>query len=63
MNHCSGGPAIDSFDMLTAIQNWVEKGAAPDAVLAKAGPTTPWVTDLPTRANLARQRARGSGSI
>jgi feruloyl esterase len=42
MTHCSGGPATDSFDPLTAIQDWVEKGVAPDAMLAKAGATSPW---------------------
>lgn len=35
MGHCGGGPAaLDQFDMLTAIVNWVEKGTAPDAVPA-----------------------------
>ncbi len=42
MAHCSGGPATDGFDPLTAIQDWVEKGAAPDTLLAKAGAATPW---------------------
>jgi feruloyl esterase len=36
MNHCSGGPSTDSFDMLPQLVNWVEKGVAPDAVIAKA---------------------------
>lgn len=36
MNHCSGGPALDQFDMLTPLVNWVEKGQAPDSVLASA---------------------------
>jgi poly(3-hydroxybutyrate) depolymerase len=36
MNHCAGGPATDQFDMLTALVNWVEKGQAPDRVLASA---------------------------
>ncbi len=36
MNHCSGGPATDQFDMLTPLVNWVEKGQAPDAVTANA---------------------------
>ena len=36
MNHCSGGPATDQFDMLTPLVNWVEKGQAPEAVVAKA---------------------------
>jgi hypothetical protein len=36
MNHCSGGPTTDQFDMLTALVNWVEKGQAPDRVIATA---------------------------
>ncbi len=36
MNHCAGGPAaLDSFDMLGAVVNWVENGVAPDSVVAK----------------------------
>jgi hypothetical protein len=34
MAHCGGGPSLDHFDMLTAVVNWVEKGTAPDSVLA-----------------------------
>ncbi len=37
MNHCSGGPATDQFDLLTPLVNWVEKGQAPDRVIASAG--------------------------
>jgi feruloyl esterase len=36
MNHCSGGPSTDQFDMLTPLVNWVEKGQAPDSVVATA---------------------------
>jgi feruloyl esterase len=36
MNHCGGGPATDKFDMLTALENWVERGKAPDSVPAEA---------------------------
>ncbi len=36
MGHCSGGPATDQFDMLSALVNWVEKGQAPDQVIASA---------------------------
>ena len=36
MNHCSGGPATDQFDMLTPLVNWVEKGVVPDSVIASA---------------------------
>ncbi|MEO6817928.1 MAG: tannase/feruloyl esterase family alpha/beta hydrolase, partial [Edaphobacter sp.] len=34
MSHCGGGPSLDHFDMLTAVVNWVEKGTAPNAILA-----------------------------
>lgn len=34
MNHCGGGPALDNFDALTAITQWVEQGKAPDSMLA-----------------------------
>ena len=34
MAHCGGGPSLDHFDMLTAVVSWVEKGTAPDAVIA-----------------------------
>lgn len=37
MNHCSGGPATDQFDMLTKLVSWVEGGSgAPDTVTANA---------------------------
>ena len=36
MNHCSGGPATDQFDMLTPLVNWVENGEAPSSILASA---------------------------
>ncbi len=34
MNHCSGGPAADQFDLLTPLVQWVEQGVAPQAVPA-----------------------------
>lgn len=34
MAHCGGGPSLDHFDMLSAVVNWVEKGHAPDSVIA-----------------------------
>jgi hypothetical protein len=34
MSHVSGGPATDQFDVLTAIQDWVEQGKAPDRIVA-----------------------------
>jgi feruloyl esterase len=34
MNHCSGGPGTDNFDMLTALEQWVEHGVAPARLVA-----------------------------
>jgi feruloyl esterase len=35
MNHCAGGPATDAFDGLTALQDWVENGRAPEHLRAR----------------------------
>ena len=35
MYHCRGGESLDNFDLLTALVDWVEKGTAPDSVVAK----------------------------
>ena len=34
MLHCGGGPGPNTFDMLTALETWVEQGRAPDSVIA-----------------------------
>jgi feruloyl esterase len=34
MTHCSGGNGTDTFDPVTAIVNWVEKGKAPETLPA-----------------------------
>jgi feruloyl esterase len=40
MLHCSAGPSLDQFDLLTAVVNWVEKDKAPEQVVA-TGPAFP----------------------
>ncbi|WP_257450565.1 tannase/feruloyl esterase family alpha/beta hydrolase [Archangium lipolyticum] len=43
VNHCAGGAGADSVDLLTALENWVEKGVAPSQaglVAAKLNPQT-----------------------
>jgi feruloyl esterase len=35
MHHCSGGPGLNDFDALTALENWVERGAAPNRLIAR----------------------------
>jgi feruloyl esterase len=34
MAHCSGGPGPNTIDMQTALEQWVERGIAPDVVIA-----------------------------
>jgi feruloyl esterase len=34
MNHCQGGPGTDNFDKMSAIEEWVAKGSAPDKIIA-----------------------------
>jgi hypothetical protein len=40
MTHCAGGPSTDRFDMLTAIDDWVEHGRPPERIIA-TGKTFP----------------------
>jgi feruloyl esterase len=68
MHHCAGGPGPNSFDMLTQLETWVEKGVGPTAVIASHTAATP---AAPARVDRTRplcpypQVARyiGSGSI
>jgi feruloyl esterase len=34
VNHCAGGDGPSSFDMLSALEEWVERGKAPDRIVA-----------------------------
>jgi Tannase and feruloyl esterase len=34
MGHCGGGEGPNTFDMVTALEQWVEQGRAPDRILA-----------------------------
>ena len=34
VGHCSGGPGPDTIDPITAIESWVEKGVAPEKLIA-----------------------------
>jgi pimeloyl-ACP methyl ester carboxylesterase len=66
MAHCAGGPATDVFDALTALDTWVEKGVAPEMILAKAkrAADVPWPDR--TRPLCAFPKVatyKGSGSI
>ena len=57
MGHCQGGSAtLDTFDLLSAVVDWVEKGKAPDAVRAtgrafpgRSRPLCPYPTHCPVQ--------------
>jgi feruloyl esterase len=34
MGHCAGGPGTDTFDKIAAMEQWIEKGLAPDKIIA-----------------------------
>ena len=34
MNHCGGGDGPNTFDALAALEQWVERGKAPDSIIA-----------------------------
>lgn len=34
VQHCADGPGLTEFDALTLLENWVEKGQAPDVMIA-----------------------------
>jgi feruloyl esterase len=75
MNHCSGGPALDKFDALSALVNWVEHSQAPDTITAAVSPTNGTVAALVAAKTWSAARTRplcvwpkiakykGSGSI
>ncbi|MBU0557297.1 MAG: tannase/feruloyl esterase family alpha/beta hydrolase [Alphaproteobacteria bacterium] len=42
MAHCAGGPATSDYDAFGALVDWVEKDTAPERIIARGGPDTPW---------------------
>jgi feruloyl esterase len=34
MAHCAGGPGTDTFDKVAAMEQWIEKGQAPEKIIA-----------------------------
>jgi feruloyl esterase len=49
MFHCSGGPGPNVFDALTPLVTWVEKGSAPETIVA-----TKFVNDTPPAVEMTR---------
>jgi len=64
MNHCSGGPATDTYDSVQAMVDWVEKGVAPEAIAATAAASNAYFPgrSRPLCAYPKFARYKGSGS-
>jgi feruloyl esterase len=73
MNHCGGGIATDQFDTLTPLVDWVERGIAPERIVATTNPANNQLAILntPVPPNRSRPlcpypayaRYNGAGSI
>ncbi len=61
--HCVGGPGPDRVDWTAVIENWVEKGVAPERVIASKNEGGKAVRTRPLCAYPLRAVYSGSGSI
>jgi hypothetical protein len=62
MTHCAGGNGTDRFDSVSALVDWVEKGKAPDTIVAKkiAGGQVTRSRPLCPYPQVARYKGQGS---
>lgn len=67
MQHCGGGPGPNTFDTLTALENWVENGVAPDSIIAahftNNNPTLPVDRTMPLCKFPEEAHYKGAGAV
>lgn len=63
MHHCRGGPGPDTFDAIAALETWVEKGKAPDKLIASRSIDGKVSRTRPLCPEPQVAKYRGSGSI
>jgi len=63
MGHCSGGPGPNQFDAVAALEQWVEKGTAPEQLLATRSTAGKVERSRPLCAYPKVARYKGTGSI
>jgi feruloyl esterase len=63
MGHCRGGDGPNTFDALTALETWVEKGKAPDQIIASHSQAGKVDRTRPLCAYPMVARYKGTGSI
>lgn len=62
MQQCSGGSGTDEFDMLRALEDWVERGIAPDRIEATRTVDETLIRTRPLCPHPQTARYRGTGS-
>jgi feruloyl esterase len=63
MQHCVGGSGPNTFDTLSALEKWVEKGAAPDAIPATHSTNNAIDRTMPLCKFPEAARYKGSGNV
>jgi feruloyl esterase len=63
MQHCVGGSGPSTFDTLTSLEKWVEKGVAPDSVPASHSTNNVVDRTMPLCPFPAQARYKGSGDV
>jgi protein-L-isoaspartate(D-aspartate) O-methyltransferase len=63
MHHCAGGPGPNTFDMLPVLEDWVERGVAPERVVASHLTDGRVDRTRPLCAHPKVARYTGSGSV
>jgi len=63
MHHCGGGPGPNQFDMIPVLENWVERGVAPGAVVASRVVDGKVVRSRPLCPQPQVARYNGKGSV
>lgn len=63
MSHCGGGTGTDRYDAVTALVDWVEKGKAPETIIAHRSVDNKVVRTRPLCPYPQVARYQGAGSI
>ena len=63
MQHCLGGAGPNAFDTLTALEQWVEKGVAPEAIPATHSANNAVDRTMPLCKFPEQARYKGSGDL
>ena len=63
MQHCNGGPGPNAFDTLSSLEKWVEKGVAPDTIVASHSTNGMIDRTMPLCKFPEQARYKGSGAV